>query len=89
MKRRPEALKRDRELYEAMNFLPWLIDGLVARRVAGHQHLVVERVTRRVLESNVVEDRTITLLSNIDCHLLVKLHLRWSLLLVLFFPGRA
>ena len=35
-----------------MNFVPWLIDG----QVAGHQHLDAKRVTRRVLESNVVAD---------------------------------
>ena len=35
VKRRPETLKWDRELYEAMNYVPWLIDGPVARREAG------------------------------------------------------
>ena len=52
MKRRPETLKWDKEVYETMNFVPWLIDG----QVAGHQHLDAKRVTRRVLESNVVAD---------------------------------
>ena len=27
VKRRPETLKGERELYDAMNFVPWLIDG--------------------------------------------------------------
>ena len=31
VKRRPETLKWDRELYDAMNFVPWLIDGPIAR----------------------------------------------------------
>ena len=35
MKRRPETLKWDKELYEARNFVPWLIDGPVARPEAG------------------------------------------------------
>ena len=35
VKRRPETFKWDRELYEAMNFVPWLIDGPVARPEAG------------------------------------------------------
>ena len=35
VKRRPETLKWDRELYDAMNFVPWLIDGPVARPQAG------------------------------------------------------
>ena len=35
VKRRPETLKWDRELYEAMNFVPWLIDGPVARPEVG------------------------------------------------------
>ena len=35
VKRRPETLKWDRELYEAMNCVPWSIDGLVARPEAG------------------------------------------------------
>ena len=55
-------------------------------KLAGHQHLDVKRVTKRVLESNVVEDRTITLLNvqrdkpfsvnNFERPLLVMLHLR-------------
>ena len=35
VKRRPETLKWDRELYDAMNFVPWLIDGPVVRPEAG------------------------------------------------------
>ena len=35
VKKRPETLIWDRELYEAMNFVPWLIDGPVARPEAG------------------------------------------------------
>ena len=35
LKRRPEILKWDRELYDAINFVPWLIDGPVARPQAG------------------------------------------------------
>ena len=35
VKRRPETLKWDREVYDAMNFVPWLIDGPVARLEAG------------------------------------------------------
>ena len=35
VKRRPETFKWDRELHEAMNFVPWLIDGPVARPGAG------------------------------------------------------
>ena len=35
VKRRPETLKWDRELYDAMNFAPWLIDGPVVRPEAG------------------------------------------------------
>ena len=31
VKRRPETRKCDRELYEVMNFVPWLIDGPVAK----------------------------------------------------------
>ena len=30
VRRRPESLKWDRELYDAMNFVPWLIDGPIA-----------------------------------------------------------
>ena len=30
VKRRPETLNWDRELYDAMNFVPWLVDGLTA-----------------------------------------------------------
>ena len=38
-KRRPETLKWDRELYEAINVVSWLIDGpLQDRKLAGHQH---------------------------------------------------
>ena len=35
VKRRPETLEWDRELYEAMNFVPCLADGPVARPEAG------------------------------------------------------
>ena len=35
VKRRPETLQWDRELYDAMNFVPWLIDGQVTRPEAG------------------------------------------------------
>ena len=35
VKRHPETLKWDRELYDAMNFVPWLIDGPVTRPEAG------------------------------------------------------
>ena len=35
VKRRPKSLKWDRELYDAMNFVPWLIDGPVARPESG------------------------------------------------------
>ena len=35
VKRRPETLNWDKELYGAMNFVPWLIDGPVARPEAG------------------------------------------------------
>ena len=35
VKRRPETLEWDRELKDAMNFVPWLIDGPVARPEAG------------------------------------------------------
>ena len=39
---------------------------LLDRKLAGHQHLDAKRVTRRVLESNVVEDRTFTLLNVLE-----------------------
>ena len=35
VKRRPESQKWDRELTDAMNFVPWLIDGPVARSESG------------------------------------------------------
>ena len=35
VKRRPEALKWDRQLHDAMNFVPWLIDGPHAKPEAG------------------------------------------------------
>ena len=35
VKRHPETLKWDRELYDAMNFVPWLMDGPVVRPEAG------------------------------------------------------
>ena len=35
VKRRPETLKWDRELYDAMNLVPWLIHGQVTRPEAG------------------------------------------------------
>ena len=35
VKRPPETLRWDRELYDAMNLVPWLIDGQVTRREAG------------------------------------------------------
>ena len=35
VERRPETLKWDRELYEALNFVPWLIEGPVATPEAG------------------------------------------------------
>ena len=35
VKRRPESLKWDRELYDAMNVVPWLIDGPVATPETG------------------------------------------------------
>ena len=35
VKRRPGTLKWDRELHDAMKFVPWLIDGPVARPEAG------------------------------------------------------
>ena len=35
VKRHPETLKWDRELLDAMNFVPWLIDGPVTRPEAG------------------------------------------------------
>ena len=47
VKRRPETLKWDRELYDSMNFVPWLIDGPVARPEAGgNQHLDAKRPSR-------------------------------------------
>ena len=43
VKRRPETLKWDREFYDVMNFVPWLIDGQVTRLEAGwEQHLDAE-----------------------------------------------
>ena len=48
VKRRPETLKWDRELYDAMNFVPWLIDGSVARRkLVGNQHLDAKRAMKK------------------------------------------
>ena len=35
LKRRPGTLKWDRELHDTMKFVPWLIDGPVARPEAG------------------------------------------------------
>ena len=35
VKRRPETQKWDRELYDAMSLVPWLIDGQVTRPEAG------------------------------------------------------
>ena len=35
VKRRPETLKWDREFFDAMNLVPWLIDGQVIRLEAA------------------------------------------------------
>ena len=35
VRRRPETLKWDRQFFDAMNFVPWLIDGQVTRPEAG------------------------------------------------------
>ena len=35
VERRPERLKWDRKLYDAMNLMPWLIDGQGIRPEAG------------------------------------------------------
>ena len=71
---------------------------LYDRELVEYPHLDAKRVTKRVLESDVVEDRTITLLnvwrnkpfsvSNFERQQLKKLLLCWNLSLVLFFPGR-
>ena len=65
------------------------------RKLDGHQHLDAQRVARRVLESNVVADHTVTPMnaqrdklfsvSNFERPRLVMPHLRWSL----SFLGRA
>ena len=67
------------------------------RKLAGYPHLDAKRVTKRVLEANVVEDRTITLLivgrnkpfsaSNFERQRLVELLLCWNLSRVPVLPG--
>ena len=74
-----------KELYEAMNFVPWLIGGPVARPEAGGTPTLGCKACDA--ESSGV-NRPFSV-SNFERLLLVMLQLRWSLLLVPSFCGRA
>ena len=92
VKPRPETLKRDKELYEAMNFVPWLIDGLVARSEAGWTPTLgckacdeeSSGVKRRGRPYNPeCLERQAVLREQLRTSSVGMLHLRWCLLLVL------